>query len=334
MEETTYLLSPPDDKKSADQHVDESHHKNKREAMPLTRCLQRRTQTSDAARTSRLTENKRRYRARQKEYVADLERSLAESRVQGIKATKEVQLAARKVVAENGRLRELLRLVGFADEDIDVWAKREHGGTKADGTDCARRREIEQKARLYETFSAGHRGLAIERETMGASQRNNRKREIGVAVNTPESINTPSSTNEPVVAPGSHKSPDSDAEMATCPTPAKSEAPAATQAETCASRGGGFGPCKLLSLLAENPAADITQVTAHPSSVDPLQGTVHSEGDVECGKAYEMLMRYATSEEKMDYVARALETGCTSTGQGACAVKKNVIWEALDGMCG
>jgi predicted RNA-binding protein len=35
MEEATALLSPPGDKKSADQHVDESrqsHHKNKREA--------------------------------------------------------------------------------------------------------------------------------------------------------------------------------------------------------------------------------------------------------------------------------------------------------------
>ncbi|KAL2128818.1 hypothetical protein VTI74DRAFT_8598 [Chaetomium olivicolor] len=289
---------------------------------------------SDAARTSRLTENKRRYRARQKEYVADLERRLAEARVQGINATTQVQLAARKVVAENGRLRELLRLAGFADEDIDVWAKREHGGNKADGTDCARRREIEQKARLCATFPAGHRGLAMEREKMGASQRNNRKREIGVAVNTSESINTPSSTNQPVVAPRSHKSPESDAEMDTCPTPAKSEAPAASPAENCASRGGGVRPCKLLSLLAENPSADITQVTAYPSSVDPLQGIVHREGDVECGKAYEMLMRYATSEEKMDYVARALETGCTSNGQGACAVKKKVIWEALDGMCG
>jgi hypothetical protein len=283
-----------------------------------------------------LTENKRRYRARQKEYLADLERTLAESRAQGIKATKEVQLAAQKVVAENGRLRELLRLVGFADEDIDAWAKSEHGGSKADGTDCARRREIEQKARLYATVSAGHRGLAVEREKMGASQRNNRKRETGVAVNTPGSINIPSGTNEPVVAPAYHKSPDSDAEMATCPTPAKSEAPAATQAETSAVRGGGVRPCKLLSLLAENPTADITQVTAHPSSVEPPppQGTVLSEGDVECRKAYEMLMRYVTSEEKMDYVARALETGCTSTGQGACAVKKKVIWEALDGLCG
>ncbi|EEU33635.1 uncharacterized protein NECHADRAFT_19942, partial [Fusarium vanettenii 77-13-4] len=64
-------------------------------------------------------ENKRRYRARRKEYVSDLERRLAEAREQGVKATTEVQSAARKVVEENGQLRDLLRLAGFADEDID-----------------------------------------------------------------------------------------------------------------------------------------------------------------------------------------------------------------------
>jgi hypothetical protein len=96
----------------------------------------------------------------------------------------------------------------------------------------------------------------------------------------------------------------------------------------------GIPPCKLLSLLAENPNADITQLAVRPAP-DPLRDTTLAEGDVECGKAYEMLMRYATSEEKMDYVARALEAGCTSTGKGgACAVKKEVLWEALDGMCG
>ncbi|KAH7231776.1 uncharacterized protein BKA55DRAFT_524473, partial [Fusarium redolens] len=77
------------------------------------------TQTSSIAKASRLTENKRRYRARQKEYVSDLERKVAEAREQGIKATTEVQLAAREVVIENGQLRDLLRLAGFTDEDIN-----------------------------------------------------------------------------------------------------------------------------------------------------------------------------------------------------------------------
>ena len=283
---------------------------------------------SDAARTSRLTANKRRYRARQKEYVADLERRLVEARVQGVNATTQVQQAAQKVVAENGRLQELLRFAGFDDEDIVVWAKC----NKTDEADCARRREIKQKARLCAAVSAERRELAMEREEKtGVGRRNTINKEIEVAVNTPE---TPPSKEQPAIAPVSHKGTDSDSEMTTCPTLSTSEAPAATQEETCASRDGRVGPCRLLSLLAEDPTADITQVTAHPHPADPPPDTAHGEGDVECGKAYEMLMRYATSEEKMDYIARALEAGCTSTGQGACAVKKKVVWEALDGMCG
>ncbi|KAK4139371.1 uncharacterized protein C8A04DRAFT_40785 [Dichotomopilus funicola] len=318
--------SPPADRTTPDHDGGEFHRKPKR---------MRQSQMSDATRTSRLTENKRRYRARQKEYVADLERRLAEARVQGINATTEVQLAARKVVSENGRLWELLRLAGFADEDIDVWAKREHGGMPEE-TGCTRRREVEQKARLCATLVAGHKRSTMEGEKPGPSRKNGRKREMRVVENTPESADTPSSTSEPAVTPRPFTSSGSDAEMATCPAPATGEPPAAAQSqpEGCASLGGEVKPCKLLSLLAENPTADITQVSALPSSVDPPQGTVHGEGDVECGKAYEMLMRYATSEEKMDYVARALETGCSSTGKGACAVKKKVIWEALDGMCG
>ena len=80
----------------------------------MLQCLNRMPNT---AKTSRMTENKRRYRARRKEYVSDLERRLAEAREQGVNATMEVQSAARKVVEENGRLRELLRLAGFADEE-------------------------------------------------------------------------------------------------------------------------------------------------------------------------------------------------------------------------
>lgn len=301
-----------------------------------------------------MTENKRRYRARQKEYVADLERRLAESRAQEIKATTEVQLAARKVVAENGRLRELLQLAGFAREEIDVWAKRGDCQGEAGAADLAPRLvEIEQKARLSAAFSTGHKGaLAAEggRTCSPRRESNHRKREVvGVAGHMPERVDAPSSSQEPLVEPGSsHNSPSSD-DAATvqvaCSAPAPSEAPAATHAEeTVASRDGQVAgrPCKLLSLLAENPAADLTQVqvpAARPSSADdPLQDQTaqgREEGDVECGRAYEMLMRYATSEEKMDRVARALEAGCVSTGQhGGCAVKKKAIWEALDGMCG
>ncbi|RYP24410.1 hypothetical protein DL767_008618 [Monosporascus sp. MG133] len=276
-------------KRDEAQQVDKSFHKNKR---PLT-------QPSDVAKTSRLTENKRRYRARRKEYVSDLERKLAEAREQGIKATTEVQLAARKVVAENGRLRELLRLAGFGDEDIDVWTRREDSGDSENGANFYRRREIEQRARLCVAFTGGRGGGPMEGGKVSCLSKTNGKRKIGQAGNISESTVIPSSTEEPLVSePNPSNRPDFDTAVA-CPAPATSEAPAAAQ------------------------------VPVPPGSVDPLQDATY-HGDVECGKAYEMLMCYVTSEEKMDTVARALEGGCTSTGNGGCAVKKNAIWEALD----
>ncbi|RYP47386.1 hypothetical protein DL768_006554 [Monosporascus sp. mg162] len=286
------------------------------------------TQPSGAAKTSQLTENKRRYRARRKEYVSDLERRLAEAREQRIEATTEVQLAARKVVVENGRLRELLRLVGFGDEDIDVWTRREDSGDNENGPNYYRRRDIEQRARLCATFTADHGRGAMEGEKTSSVSKTKGKREIGQAGYIAESAVIPSSTQEPLVGESNPSNgPDFDTAIA-CPAPATSEAPAAAQVKTDTCHDKQSMPCKLLSRLAENPATDITQVPIPPGSVDSQDATYH--GGVECGKAYEMLMRYATSEEKMDTVARALEGGCTSTGNGGCVVKKNAIWEALD----
>ncbi|KAF9776215.1 hypothetical protein IL306_005640 [Fusarium sp. DS 682] len=290
------------------------------------------TQNPSIANTSRLTENKRRYRARRKEYVSDLERRLAEAREQGIKATTEVQLAARKVVTENGQLRDLLRLAGFTDEDINVWTRREPGGGDANGVNCARRREVERMARLRAAFASGRGGGSIEEEKISFSSKTDAKGEIGQAGDISESTGIPSFPNQPLDSkPSPSNCTDFDTPTA-CPTPETSEVHATAQPQTQTCHDKQSKPCKLLSRLAENPATDITQVTVPPESAGPLEDA--TEGDVECGRAYEMLMRYATSEEKMDAVAQALEGGCTSTGKGRCVVKKKAIWEALDSMCG
>ena len=87
-------------------------------------------------------------------------------------------------------------------------------------------------------------------------------------------------------------------------------------------------PCKLLTLLAENPSADITQVPLPP---DSSEGRCEdNEGGVGCSKAYTMLMHYATSPEKMDSIAKALEEGCTPSNGGGCKVKNSAIWGVLD----
>ena len=76
---------------------------------------------SAAVRATRLRDNKRNYRSRQKEYVADLERTVREYRERGVQATKEVQLSALKVVRENTRLRQLLQKSGVDDGTIEAW---------------------------------------------------------------------------------------------------------------------------------------------------------------------------------------------------------------------
>ena len=72
-------------------------------------------------RTIRHRENKRRYRARKREYVESLQQRLADTRDQQVAGMREVQLAAQKVVNDNSRLRALLRLKGVNDAIVESW---------------------------------------------------------------------------------------------------------------------------------------------------------------------------------------------------------------------
>ncbi|KAF8448157.1 hypothetical protein BGX38DRAFT_1053401, partial [Terfezia claveryi] len=64
-------------------------------------------------------DNQRRSRARKKEYVATLEAKYQECQRMGVEASIEIQNAARTVVKENSRLKELLKKVGLVDEEVD-----------------------------------------------------------------------------------------------------------------------------------------------------------------------------------------------------------------------
>jgi hypothetical protein len=72
-------------------------------------------------RTIRHRESKRRYRARQREYVESLQQRLADTRDQQVAGMREVQLAAQKVVNDNIRLRALLRLKDVNDAVVESW---------------------------------------------------------------------------------------------------------------------------------------------------------------------------------------------------------------------
>ena len=75
---------------------------------------------------------------------------------------------------------------------------------------------------------------------------------------------------------------------------------------------------------------DITQLLP-PLHGEP--GRKETDG-VECLQAREMLMRYATSEQKLDDISQTLEQGCVKNSSGrGCHIKNDVIWNTLDRVC-
>jgi hypothetical protein len=70
------------------------------------------------ANLARIRDNQRRSRARRREYLQELEQRLRVCELQGVEASAEVQMAARRVADENRQLRELLNRYGVTDEYI------------------------------------------------------------------------------------------------------------------------------------------------------------------------------------------------------------------------
>ncbi|KAF4587226.1 hypothetical protein GQ602_003919 [Ophiocordyceps camponoti-floridani] len=70
---------------------------------------------------ARIRDNQRRSRARRREYLQDLEQRLRAYDLQGIEASTEVQMAARRVAEENRQLRELLNRHGVDDNHIALF---------------------------------------------------------------------------------------------------------------------------------------------------------------------------------------------------------------------
>lgn len=281
------------------------------------------TRASDTAKVARLTENKRRYRARRKEYIFSLEQRLAEARDQGVQATKQVQLAAQRVVRENIRLRELLRLAGFDDEDLDVWTLRTDCGDSKGGELCSRQRVIAQRARQCAPSLTEDGASATERKRISPPQESRDAKEVDQVASSAQNTGMTQGTAEPPVG-----------DPILCDDPNHSVVVEANE-DTLPGRAKShdqLSPCRLLSFLAENPAADVTQLSIRPKSIGPPRDAVSAV--VECGKAYEALLPYATSEENWGYIGKALEGGCRADGKGGCAVDKEVVWNTLDKMCG
>jgi hypothetical protein len=79
------------------------------------------TNSQEKANLARIRDNQRRSRARRKEYLQELESRLRQCELQGIEASAEIQLAARRVADENRKLRILLNQNGVGDDNIDSY---------------------------------------------------------------------------------------------------------------------------------------------------------------------------------------------------------------------
>ncbi|QUC22581.1 uncharacterized protein UV8b_06822 [Ustilaginoidea virens] len=76
------------------------------------------TTPAQKANLARIRDNQRRSRARRREYLQELEQRLRVCELQGVEASAEVQMAARRVANENRQLRELLNRCGVSEEVI------------------------------------------------------------------------------------------------------------------------------------------------------------------------------------------------------------------------
>jgi hypothetical protein len=75
----------------------------------------------EKANLARIRDNQRRSRARRKEYLQELEAKLRQCELQGIEASAEIQVAARRVADENKKLRRLLVQNGIAEDRIEAY---------------------------------------------------------------------------------------------------------------------------------------------------------------------------------------------------------------------
>jgi len=75
--------------------------------------------SKEKANLARIRDNQRRSRARRKEYLQELEARLRQCELQGIEASSEIQMAARRVADENKKLRGLLAQHGVSEDNVE-----------------------------------------------------------------------------------------------------------------------------------------------------------------------------------------------------------------------
>lgn len=243
---------------------------------------------------------------------------MREARQEGVQATKEVQLSAQRVVRQNVRLRELLRHEGVDDNVIDSWIRKDENVAN-ETTVCTK---CSQKESAQITSSQVIDASQLLTTTPNEKKQGNTSDAIADKPLPPQPAIQKSDPKE-VESVDQFLASTSDLSSRKCSRASPERAYIAETSSTIPS-----APCKLITHLTANPSADITQI---PVVIDGMNKPDETDG-VECSRAYQMLMQFAMTEEKLDTIALALENGCVANKGpgGGCKVQKESMWKALD----
>ena len=136
---------------------------------------------------SRNTLNQRLSRARRKDYIASLKEKVQQYEKEGVQVTREVQMAAQRVVEENRKLRALLRESGFEEGKIDELLRVSQEGTDVGGRYIPSR--MKQKVTITRCPQCGQVVAPQTPRTNGEAKEH-------------QAPDAPSSSNETPVEPG------------------------------------------------------------------------------------------------------------------------------------
>ncbi|WEW55080.1 hypothetical protein PRK78_000508 [Emydomyces testavorans] len=255
-------------------------------------------ESAQKLRTIRHKENKRRYRARQREYVESLQQRLADARDQQVAGMREVQQAGQKVANDNSRLRTLLRFIGVQDAVVESWL---HG--------------VETPARLLRICDASSSCSLISKPTnpSDVSTKSTQTCADLQLVLSPDGSYPNDTALEPVISKPSENT-ISSLELGSL----HHESPSSASETPHGSR-----PCMSVPHILNQPNTESQGVS------DLVPGGMVN-GDIECSRAQRLILPFATTSDKVDAISTKLKEGCVSDGCGGCKVKANVMWEALD----
>ncbi|KAF4211311.1 hypothetical protein CNMCM5878_002848 [Aspergillus fumigatiaffinis] len=284
----------------------------------------------DTARTARLRENKRRYRERQRLYTLDLEQKLRQLQQKGVEATVEVQIAARRVAEENQHLRTLLNQLGASNEAISGWLKQRTENPMSPNASGHQQQlnsgvlvasEVRTEEKPYPQWE-GHGSGKRESGTNNSNNEGNENRRQCQPLMATEMVSPDDIPEGESYASGKDKS------------------PAASKTVSASSNNCSLiNPTREKERLKCSPSrqAQVKHTRERPpqqrSSAPYEPDPGNTQDGVPCSVAYSLLRQHATSEEKIDALARVLEEGCVPDRDGGCRVKHKMVAQALVDVC-